>query len=131
MDNNSNQQTNNTIGKPWSVYYHVWDASANKQTPTNKWKKEYESLLENPKWENKRQKILNRDKHKCVYCGSDIILQVHHKYYEKYPDGTHPKPWDYPDDALVTVCKNCHEEIHAAKKIKSYYRKKGKHYEKS
>ena len=34
-------------------------------------------------------------------------LHVHHKYYQ---EGL--LPWEYPDDALMTLCYKCHEKLH-------------------
>lgn len=34
-------------------------------------------------------------------------LNIHHKYYVR---GL--MPWDYPNDALVTLCQDCHSSIH-------------------
>lgn len=36
-----------------------------------------------------------------------VILNVHHKYYIK-----NKLPWEYKQDALITVCSNCHSVIH-------------------
>lgn len=82
----------------------------------------YEDLLKTKEWSQKRLKILNRDNHKCVYCGKTYSLQVHHKYYSKYPNGLRVYPWNYPDDALITLCDECHKKVHNKKKIKTYYR---------
>ena len=82
----------------------------------------YEDLLKCKEWRGKRQKILNRDNNKCVYCGEVHNLQVHHKYYSKYPNGFRVSPWNYPDDALITLCDRCHKKVHDKKKIKTYYR---------
>ena len=82
----------------------------------------YEDLLKTEEWREKRQKILNRDNNKCVYCGKTHNLQVHHKYYSKYPNGFRVYPWNYPDDALITLCDECHKKVHSKKKIKNYYR---------
>jgi hypothetical protein len=41
-------------------------------------------------------------------------LHVHHKYYQTYK-----KPWEYPNDALQTLCWLCHEELHKNTKIPS------------
>ena len=30
---------------------------------------------------------------------------MHHRWYEKNKD-----PWEYPDECLVTLCEECHEE---------------------
>jgi hypothetical protein len=40
-------------------------------------------------------------------------LHVHHKYYQ---DGK--KPWQYPNEALITLCWSCHQKEHKEKKIK-------------
>ena len=84
----------------------------------------YDLLLQDERWHTKRNIILERDKHRCVKCGKITTLQVHHKYYNKYPDGKKVNPWDYPNDALITLCDECHKEVHKTKKIKTYYRSK-------
>ena len=62
-------------------------------------------------WKEYRQTIIKRDNFACVKCGRELsegaILQVHHKYY--MPD---KKIWEYPLDACITVCKNCHAMEH-------------------
>ena len=43
---------------------------------------------------------------KCLWCRStEKMLTVHHLYYLKGKD-----PWDYPDEALITLCEECHKE---------------------
>lgn len=42
-------------------------------------------------------------------------LNVHHKYYIK-----NSLPWDYEDDALVTLCDECHKKIHKTINIPVY-----------
>ena len=94
-----------------------------------KWKKyEYEALLKTDEWHDKRKEILERDGYKCKWCGSPNNLQIHHRYYEKYPNGEKVKPWDYPNEALITLCDECHKKAHKKYKIKSYYRKYKEHY---
>lgn len=88
----------------------------------------YKDLLKTDEWQEKRQEILNRDNHKCVYCGTMYNLQVHHKYYCKYPNGFRVYPWNYPDDALITLCDKCHKKVHNKKKIKTYYRSYSNNY---
>ena len=83
----------------------------------------YNALLLTSQWKRKRNIILIRDNNQCQYCGSHYNLQVHHKYYSKYPNGKKVVPWNYPDDALITLCDNCHKKVHKHKKIKVYYRK--------
>lgn len=113
FNNNDSKQQNEP--KPLSKEYA-------KKYFTQQHQSTYDNLLQDERWQNKRNEILQRDKHKCSYCGSDINLQVHHKYYNKYPDGKKVTPWDYPNDALITLCNDCHKEVHKNKKIKTYYR---------
>ena len=94
------------------------------------WKDSYREDLNDERWKMKREKILKRDGYKCRWCGCIDDLQVHHKYYNKYPDGSRVRAWDYPDDALIVLCRDCHEKCHSKYKNKSYYRKGGVHYEK-
>jgi hypothetical protein len=65
----------------------------------------YQEKLQDPKWKEKREAIISRDK-MCVFCGSVFGLQVHHSYYI-----AKRAVWDYPDDSLVTTCDSCHKEI--------------------
>lgn len=88
----------------------------------------YDKLLDSKEWKEKRQLIIIRDFYRCRYCGSEQNLQVHHKYYNKYPNGKKVLPWDYPNDALITLCDSCHKRIHETKKIKTYFRKYGESY---
>lgn len=50
---------------------------------------------------NKRQRILKRDGHKCVYCGSIENLQIHHKIPVS-------KGGNNSDKNLETICVDCH-----------------------
>lgn len=83
----------------------------------------YEELLHKPEWYAKRNLILERDSHKCVFCGKTYGLHVHHRYYSQYPNHTKVAPWNYPDEALITLCEKCHKTLHQKQKIKVYYRK--------
>lgn len=98
---------------------HIGKKPERKDNPESK----YDSLLKTNEWRNKREKILYRDGYKCRWCGSMFDLNVHHKYYSAYPNEVLVKPWDYPDDALITLCKDCHKKAHQNKKIKIYHRK--------
>jgi hypothetical protein len=65
----------------------------------------YQEKLKDPRWQKKRLKILERDDWACQKCfDTESTLHIHHRYYRKC------EPWEYPDDALVTLCENCHEE---------------------
>lgn len=49
------------------------------------------------------------------------ILQVHHTYYlienQELID-----PWEYDDEALITVCHECHDKIHREEVIRVFER---------
>lgn len=70
-------------------------------------KEKYLTELQHPLWVKKRNAILNRDHHQCAICGSNFNLQVHHI---RYSPGK--KAWEYPNAALITLCKDCHEKVH-------------------
>ena len=54
-----------------------------------------------------RLEIMERDEFACQLCHDDkSTLNVHHHYYEKGKE-----PWDYPSDALATLCEGCHEYV--------------------
>lgn len=66
----------------------------------------YSDLLKDPRWQKKRLEILQLDAFRCRACDSTKkTLHVHHLYYIKGND-----PWDYPNDALITMCFECHEK---------------------
>lgn len=79
----------------------------------------YSEELESKEWRQKRLKILKRDGFKCSFCGQGVRkghpLQVHHTYYIFTN-----KAWQYPDDALITLCENCHDAIHTEETITVY-----------
>jgi hypothetical protein len=66
---------------------------------------EYQQKLLDPRWQRKRLGILQRDEWRCQACWDDeTTLHVHHHYY-----GRACEPWEYPDEALVTLCATCHQ----------------------
>ena len=72
----------------------------------------YRELLFDRRWLEKRSKILARDNFKCVICGSEQDLVVHHKQYHVNSRGEKFLPWQYADRYLVTLCKSCHQRGH-------------------
>ena len=92
-------------------------------------KEKYYDDLNDERWKRKREKILKIHSYRCP-CGSRENLQIHHKYYNKYPDGSWARAWDYPDNALMVLCDDCHKKYHKNHKSPIYYRKMGVHYEK-
>ena len=68
----------------------------------------YSDKLKDPRWQKKRLEVFQRDEFKCVWCGiAEKTLHVHHFTYEKGKE-----PWEAPDDALGTVCEDCHMLTH-------------------
>lgn len=68
-------------------------------------REEYLEKLRDPRWQKQRLEILQRDNWKCRQCQhTDDTLHVHHLYYEKGKE-----PWEYPNEAFLTLCVHCHE----------------------
>ena len=70
-------------------------------------KTSYQEQLADARWLRKKNEILERDNYTCTRCGAKSHLNVHHLYYEKGKSA-----WEYPNDALVTLCRACHEYTH-------------------
>ena len=111
------------LSTPNSIDYGYGDIASEPVHYGKKSESYYEKQLKTKEWRAKREKILKRDGYKCAYCGSKSKLNVHHKYYNLYPNGKHVNVWDYPDDALITLCETCHKKVHEKKPVKVYYRK--------
>lgn len=67
----------------------------------------YYQYIQTQAWEEMRQKVFRRDGFKCVICNEAKDLNVHHITYENLGA---EKVSD-----LVTLCRNCHEDIHNGK----------------
>jgi hypothetical protein len=66
----------------------------------------YSEKLKDPRWQKKRLEIFERDLWRCSKCYDSLsTLVVHHRIYLLGKE-----PWDYPDELLITLCENCHEE---------------------
>lgn len=75
----------------------------------------YNEVLRHPFWQKKKAEICQRDNWACKKCGDTLsLLVVHHLYYKP-----NTEPWDYPNEALVTLCELCHEKTH----FRDYLRK--------
>lgn len=70
--------------------------------------KTYAEKLKDPRWQKKRLEIMQRDDFKCTQCNSSKkTLHVHHRFYLKGSE-----PWEYENDALRTLCEQCHAIRH-------------------
>lgn len=78
----------------------------------------YKEQLAHPKWQRKRLEVFDVWGFVCDMCGDEESqLHIHHKHYIKGR-----MAWEYDNDLLVPVCKNCHEQIHLAEKGIEYER---------
>lgn len=67
----------------------------------------YGELLQDPRWQRKRLEIMRRDGFECCHCeAKDKTLHVNHRWYK-----ARKKPWEYDDEVLETLCKDCHKEV--------------------
>ncbi len=58
-----------------------------------------------------RNSVLKRDNYKCIKCGSELELNVHHiKAFAKYPK------LRFEVSNGVTLCKSCHRKVHRNEK---------------
>ena len=65
----------------------------------------YEEYLLTPEWQATRKRILKRDNYQCQGCHTKhATLNVHHYTYERLGCEL--------DTDLVTLCVDCHEELH-------------------
>lgn len=77
----------------------------------------YAEKLLDPRWQKKRLEILARDNWQCQEClSSEKTLHVHHLDYERDTE-----PWEYPEDFLITLCKNCHGAVKEDRKRSESY----------
>lgn len=77
---------------------------------------QYKDKLKDSRWLAKRQAILARDSFRCVICGSNNGLNVHHSAYIYGRE-----PWEYDNKYLVTLCHECHAKLHGKYAVKQTY----------
>ena len=74
----------------------------------------YEEQLKDRRWWLFRKLILLRDNNSCTRCGSGRHLQAHHLYYTPGK-----MAWEYPFEAVVTLCDFCHGIQHGKNDLHS------------
>jgi 5-methylcytosine-specific restriction endonuclease McrA len=73
----------------------------------------YEKQLRKPRWIMLCKRLKEKAGWKCTKCGeTKKLLHVHHL---KYINGH--KVWEYPDELLVVLCCDCHDEIHRHERL--------------
>ena len=71
----------------------------------------YSEKLRDPRWQKMRLQVLERDDWRCSNCEDESrTLHVHHIYYEAGKE-----PWEYPIEALTSLCEDCHATVHTPK----------------
>lgn len=85
----------------------------------------YAEKLRDVRWKRRRDDLLRARNYTCCECGTPLIagtmdLQVHHVVYI-----ANLAPWDYPDELLVIVCNQHHQERQAVEQ--AIYLEVGKH----
>lgn len=72
---------------------------------------EYSKMLTDPRWQRKRLEVLEWCNWSCQCCYSKTKpLHVHHL---RYRHGA--SPWEYEIWEMVSVCDDCHTELHRRK----------------
>lgn len=71
-----------------------------------------EDYINNKRYNGNYYVVIQRDKYKCAICGSIENLCVHH--IDGYDEN---KPQNNETNKMITLCRGCHSNIHAGKKI--------------
>ena len=70
----------------------------------------YSDFLETPYWEGVRNYKLKKSNYSCELCSKKgIILQVHHKKYDRHGE-EHIR--SVADKDLIVLCSDCHKKFH-------------------
>lgn len=64
----------------------------------------YKEYLQTEHWKETRKGALKRAGYKCQLCNSDLMLQVHHRTYERRGN-------EQARD-LIVLCQRCHKDFH-------------------
>lgn len=67
----------------------------------------YKELLKDKRWKALSKKLKTQANYRCTKCNKQGELHVHHTYYEYGK-----MPWEYPEESLIVVCKECHSKLH-------------------
>ena len=65
----------------------------------------YAEKLRDPRWQQKRLEMMERDGFRCRHCEDESKeLHVHHTVYCNGND-----PWEVDSSTLICLCKTCHD----------------------
>ena len=83
--------------------------------------KTYKELLKDDRWKSKRVEIIRRDGFKCVCCGGEFNIEVHHRQYHiSKVSGEFVLPWNYDERYLISLCNKCHDIGHKMYKVPTF-----------
>ena len=72
-------------------------------------KNTYSGRLLDPRWQQLRLRVFERDNWACRNCGEkEKTLNAHHVHYHPYAE----EPWDYDLETIITLCSDCHADEH-------------------
>lgn len=66
----------------------------------------YKDKLLDPRWQRKKNDILQRDAYTCQNKKCNCTTRTLHVHHLDYIGSI--EPWDYPNDMLITLCSDCH-----------------------
>lgn len=66
----------------------------------------YKLYIKSKFWDARKNKFWKKFGKKCVACSDTLYVQLHHTYYKSCNNGREP------DEQLVALCVNCHNEFH-------------------
>ncbi|SMO96020.1 HNH endonuclease [Fodinibius sediminis] len=92
------------LGHAWNMGFYSLEI-LDIELPTIPKGASYREKLTDQRWIKKREKVRDRAGNKCIFCGKDHSLEVHHTYYRYGWE-----PWEYPLDSLMCLCSDCHKE---------------------
>lgn len=92
------------FGHAWSMGFYSL-AILDIELPTIPKGASYREKLTDQRWIEKRNKVSDREGNRCMYCGKENSLEVHHTYYRYGWE-----PWEYPLDSLMCLCSDCHKK---------------------
>lgn len=84
---------------------NISDNYVTMQVADNQWWEWYNEYLKSPKWDAKRQRVIQRCRGVCEGCMTWPAVHVHHLTYKNVGDELLFQ--------LVGLCRSCHEKSHA------------------
>lgn len=67
----------------------------------------YREYLQSDLWKDIRTEVLEKNKHKCFFCGCKAF-EVHHLWYSL---NTLSRVNEYYINGLKAICRNCHQYV--------------------